>query len=416
MTQGELAAPQMRKLRLGVMGEFSAGKSTLCNLLLGARPLTERVTATRLSPVWISKGPAGLEREFLDGSREPVAFADLETVPIKDTRSIRLYDEADVLDMFDLVDFPGISDPNMPTEVWERLVPEIDAVLWCTHANQAWRQSEAEVWRAMPQDVKARSLLLVTRYDTIPGESDKARMLARVRHETAGQFAGIFPISLTQALASQDDPEGWADSGAEPFIAHLVDVITEMQAALDEGYLAARAPQYEPMKAREAEPPAEGAAVPASDQDIAPAGDAAPMSMPDVAQMEDISGMDAEPVHAETPGSVQEALGGTNVMDDEVAPMEATEVTDAREAIGPDDAEAPRPASKSPISLLSRRSSAPQETPAPAAVLPRRVTSEGSRRTERPRGDAAVRAMQIDEPTREDAPPSGDLRSAFSPR
>jgi len=36
-----------RRPRIALMGEFSAGKSTLSNLLLGARPLPEKVTHFR---------------------------------------------------------------------------------------------------------------------------------------------------------------------------------------------------------------------------------------------------------------------------------------------------------------------------------------------------------------------------------
>ena len=57
-----------RKPRLAIMGEFSSGKSTLCNLLLGARPLLEKVTATQLPPVWLSYGSAPAYVEDLTAS------------------------------------------------------------------------------------------------------------------------------------------------------------------------------------------------------------------------------------------------------------------------------------------------------------------------------------------------------------
>ena len=50
---------------------------------------------------------------------------------------------ADTLELCDLVDMPGISDPNMPLDTWEEAVRPGDHVIWCTHATQAWRQSEA---------------------------------------------------------------------------------------------------------------------------------------------------------------------------------------------------------------------------------------------------------------------------------
>ncbi|MEO0831031.1 MAG: hypothetical protein AAFY03_11320, partial [Pseudomonadota bacterium] len=154
----------------------------------------------------------------------------IANVPIEDTRVIRLSFEAEMLDMFDLIDCPGISDPNMPVEVWERLVPEIDAVLWCTHATQAWRQSEATVWENIPEDVRKRSLLLITRFDKLKTERDRARVLARVSHETQDQFAGIYPMALLQALNADEDEEAWRASGAHDFTEALVAMIHDLQA------------------------------------------------------------------------------------------------------------------------------------------------------------------------------------------
>ena len=221
-----------RKPRVAIMGEFSAGKSTLSNLLLGARPLPEKVTATRLSPVWITLGQGAPVRVDLDGGESPIHIEEIEAVPLEETHHIRLPLEAEILRYCDLIDFPGISDPNMDPAVWERVLDEVDMVLWCTHATQAWRQSEAAVWEGVPEAVQARSLLLVTRFDKLTTERDRARVLHRVTTETEGLFGAIFPISLIQALASADDPEAWETSGAAAFADHLLDMLSEIDGAI----------------------------------------------------------------------------------------------------------------------------------------------------------------------------------------
>lgn len=228
MTTEAPATQVPRKPRIALMGEFSAGKSTLSNLLLGARPLPEKVTATRLAPVWMSYGTAAPFRVGLDGTMTPVALETLAQVPLRDTRMIRLFLESDILDICDLIDFPGISDPNMPSIVWERLLPEVDAVIWCTHATQAWRQSEAAVWDTMPDAVRDFSVLLITRYDKLINDKDRRRVFQRVRRETDGQFGATFPISLVQALQAGDDQDKWNDSGAGPFVTHLVTMIEKL--------------------------------------------------------------------------------------------------------------------------------------------------------------------------------------------
>ena len=222
------AQTPFRKPRIALMGEFSAGKSTLSNLLLGSRPLPEKVTATRLSPVWMAQGTEPPYRIDVDGTAEMVSLAHLEEIPVEQTRVIRLFFESDILDVCDLIDFPGISDPNMSGDVVERMLEEVDAVLWCTHATQAWRQSEAAMWNTIPDAVRSRSILLITRYDKLTTERDRNRVLARVKHETDGLFSGIFPISLTQALAAGEDFDKWDASGAGAFSDHLIEMVQEL--------------------------------------------------------------------------------------------------------------------------------------------------------------------------------------------
>ncbi|SHG67384.1 dynamin family protein [Marivita hallyeonensis] len=217
--------PVNRKPRIALMGEFSAGKSTLSNLLLGARPLPQKVTATRLSPVWMSMGTGDPYRVDVDGTEEPVSLDRLDEIPVDTTRVIRLFFEAEILNLCDLIDFPGISDPNMASQVWERMLDEVDAIVWCTHATQAWRQSEASVWNTIPEAVRANSILLVTKFDKLTTERDGQRVLARLAKETEGLFAATFPISLTSALAAGDDYAAFEASGGIAFLEHLLQLI-----------------------------------------------------------------------------------------------------------------------------------------------------------------------------------------------
>lgn len=213
------------KPRIAIMGEFSAGKSTLCNLLLRAKPLPEQVTATRLSPVWMTKGPGHHCRVTLEGERELIGLEELNDIPVEETRYIQLFLNAEILDHCDFIDFPGISDPNMDAEVWERVLVEADAVIWLTHATQAWRQTEAAVWETVPEAVRKNSVLLITRFDKLVTELDRRRVVARVEKEAGPEFDAIFPISLIEALAGMDDFDKWQASGAEDFMEHMVDLM-----------------------------------------------------------------------------------------------------------------------------------------------------------------------------------------------
>lgn len=228
-----IAIPARRKPRLALMGEFSAGKSTLSNLLLGADPLPVRVTATRLPPVWISYGERAATREDLNGKIHPLDVSDLEKVQLNETRLIHLNLKSELLKLCDLIDMPGISDPNMESDVWKAVIGEADQVIWCTHATQAWRQSEAAVWLSLPKAVRDKSLLLLTRFDKILSTRDRDRVMTRVTRETKGLFSAVFPISLTGALAAGEDRHAWETSGADAFVQSLIGLLTTVKAAPD---------------------------------------------------------------------------------------------------------------------------------------------------------------------------------------
>ncbi len=268
-------SPTHRKPRIALMGEFSAGKSTLSNLLLGARPLPEKVTATRLSPVWMSQGTQAPYRIDVDGTEEPISIDALEGISVEETRVIRLFFEADILGACDLIDFPGISDPNMSAEVWQRVLDEVDAVLWCTHATQAWRQSEAAVWETIPQAVREKSVLLVTRFDKLINERDRFRVMARLNKETQGLFAATFPISLTQALDAGDNEEAFEASGGGAFFEHLNKMIDDLNQAVGQ--------TQTPRAAASSTP----------DVQAAPASETASIDAPDATALEDIAPAEA---------------------------------------------------------------------------------------------------------------------------
>ncbi|NNE88031.1 MAG: hypothetical protein HKN27_08140 [Silicimonas sp.] len=214
--------------RVCLMGEFSAGKSTLSNLLIGASALPVNVTATQLPPVWISHGTDSPFRVGLDGETTSVDLENLEDVRVEDTGHIRIFHEAKFLKMCDLIDMPGISDPNMAADVWQRMIHHADIVIWCSHATQAWRQSEAAVWSHMPKELHEKSILLLTRMDRILSERDRMRVVKRVQKEAGDMFREILPVSLIKAVEAGDDPQAWEESGAGALLTALSGLVDEV--------------------------------------------------------------------------------------------------------------------------------------------------------------------------------------------
>ncbi len=213
---------------VALMGEFSAGKSTLSNLLLGSPALPVNVTAPHLPPVWLSQGNDAPYRVDLNEEEHPIDLDHLAEVSVEGTNHIRVFNASDRPSAFDLIDMPGISDPNMAADVWQRVIHNADIVIWCSHATQAWRQSEAAVWSTMPKELYERSILLLTRMDKILSDRDRMRVIKRVKSETKGLFRDVLPVSLIKAIDAAEGSPEWDECGATDLVSLLNDLVSEV--------------------------------------------------------------------------------------------------------------------------------------------------------------------------------------------
>lgn len=218
---------QDRKPRIALMGEFSAGKSTLMNLLLGCDPMPVRITATRVPPVWVTHGARGATLVREDGPEAAYNGADISEAPMTDTELIRFRMDSDILNLCDLIDIPGISDPNLNHESWLALLDEVDCVIWCTHATQAWRQSEAALWAQIRHSIQGPNHLVVTQFDKLRGERDQARVLARLEAEAGEVFDSITPIATLDAINAGMDEGAWQKSGGAALIERMVGMLVQ---------------------------------------------------------------------------------------------------------------------------------------------------------------------------------------------
>ncbi|MCE6951387.1 dynamin family protein [Cereibacter sphaeroides] len=197
------------RARILVAGEFSSGKTCLVNGLLGETLLPSSVTSTSLPPIWISQGDGAPECVGVDGQVqgfaslagliEHVSAADLERI-----HHCRIAHPSPALQHFDLIDTPGSSDPNIPSACWERMVDHADMIVWCSSSVQAWRQSEKSAWLAVPEEVAARSILVLSHADRLTDPVDREKVLRRVTREAEGLFASIRLASFV----SDDDVAG----------------------------------------------------------------------------------------------------------------------------------------------------------------------------------------------------------------
>ena len=239
MTLSDAAATQLaswfaKRPVISLMGEFSAGKSTLLNLLLDGDVLPTKVTATNLPSVWVY-----FSEEFCaeglrhDGTLEPVDMDKLGEDVRETYLLLRMGVPSEILRFTDLIDTPGISDPKLAKGATLFLGDYVDAVLWLSPANQAWRQTEKTVWQEFPDSLYDKSLLVLTRSDKLRRVSDLTKVSKRVRSETSGLFRDVLPINTPRAAGSKEKRTGkdWQASGGKDLYAALDILLDEAASA-----------------------------------------------------------------------------------------------------------------------------------------------------------------------------------------
>lgn len=225
------------KPTLGLMGEFSAGKSTLLNLILNNDILQTRVTATNMPVIWLTYAPdAKAESLSRDGNLQEFDIDTLDEQGAQDHLVIRLALPCAVLEKVDIIDTPGISDSRLQAGALDFLSPYLDSVIWCSAANQAWRQSEKAMWMSLPAELRSKSLLALTRADMLRKKTDLQKVIRRCEREAADLFAKVIPISASVALEAREEggdvpePRKWLASHATVLfdeINEIIDIISK---------------------------------------------------------------------------------------------------------------------------------------------------------------------------------------------
>jgi hypothetical protein len=226
---GRIARAVCRPLRLVILGESNAGKSSLANLLTGEAALPALPVANTRLPTLLQYAPAASACAlFPDGARQILSGS--AKIPSGPITRVEVGLPIETLKRIEILDFPGSANPLFPTNLPDVLRHGIDAAVWATVATQAWRETERIAWLALPERVRSRGLLAVTHCDLIASPEDFRRLRVRLTLDAGPYFQGMSFVSAQHASAAvpaealdTEKLSGDIDRLAQTFLASRLD-------------------------------------------------------------------------------------------------------------------------------------------------------------------------------------------------
>lgn len=247
-----IAVERERPLRVAVVGEFNAGKSTFLNALLGADVAPTGVLPTTATIHWVAWAPDPFARIVVRGAADRIvshadlkrALAELAAAGTRPDR-VLVYAPIERLKRIEILDTPGFNAAaEGHAESARAALDEAHVAIWLLDAAQPLKESE----RAVLADATALGLpvqLLVNKADRL-SLADVEAALAHVENGLAeaglASYAPPIAFSARQALAGRlGDAEALERSGFAAVERLVMGRIVDESGALRERALRRRA-------------------------------------------------------------------------------------------------------------------------------------------------------------------------------
>ena len=217
-----------RPLTIAIMGEFSSGKSSFVNALLGATVAPTGVLPTTSTINVFRNGPSGGARVHYRDGRIGVVGPDevepflhgLDDVEAGKIRFVEIERSDTRMGDTAVVDTPGLNalDPYHE-RVAREFLDEADAVVWIFSATRSGSASEAAMLAELREGGR-QVLGVLNKIDTLRGD-EREELEAYLQEKLGEVLVEVVPLCATRAVAfrtaSPDAPGGEERGTSDPF-------------------------------------------------------------------------------------------------------------------------------------------------------------------------------------------------------
>lgn len=198
----------LEPMKIAIIGQFSAGKSTFLNALLskpilptGITPITSKVSHLRYGEEF------SLKVVLKDGRTEFHKIENLQNIEEDSTRPIdhlTIFAPIELLKEITFLDTPGFNSPRaQDSQITSKVLEEVDGIIWLTLIDNAGKQSELEILRRHLSRYATKTLCVLNQKDKLDSPEQIQTTTDYVKERFGEFFAEVIPVSAKQALQSK---------------------------------------------------------------------------------------------------------------------------------------------------------------------------------------------------------------------
>ena len=219
-------------MRVAIIGQFSSGKSTFLNALLGDEILPSGITPVTAKVCEIVYGEnLALEVLYKNGEVIKKELTFLELVDEMENLKIshyKLYAPLPLLKEVSFLDTPGFNSQNeSDTETTNAILESVDGIIWLTLIDNVGKNSEKQILQTHISRYANKSICVLNQKDRLKNQGEIDTSIEYAKSAFSGFFEQTLAISAKMALDSikRGDESLYRESGIKEVLDYINDSI-----------------------------------------------------------------------------------------------------------------------------------------------------------------------------------------------